>query len=360
MRKHYLDNIRWATIVLVVIYHVIYMYNNEGIIGVVGKITNLDVQYYDVYQYIVYPWFMMILFIVAGIASKLYLDGHTEKEFVRSRTRKLLVPSTLGAFCFWFIQGLYNVAFSNVFNKMGDAPVVAKALVVIASGVGVLWFIQLLWFFSMVLLLIRKIEKGRLWNICSKVNALGIVLLSAAVFVAAQIGNTPKVCVYRFGFYGFSYLLGYYVFSHDEVIDILKRFFVPLLAIAIVLGVIFCIKNFGTNYADGPVNRTPIYVFYAWTTCLAVLGGAAKYADFETPFTKWMSAHSFGLYAFHYLGISVVAYHMAMKHTYPALLVYILSLIAAFAAGFILFEIVSRIPFFRWVALGIPGKKKER
>ena len=54
-RKHYLDNIRWITVVLVVIYHVFYMYNAEGISGVVGRITDLEVQYVDLYQYIVYP-----------------------------------------------------------------------------------------------------------------------------------------------------------------------------------------------------------------------------------------------------------------------------------------------------------------
>ena len=34
MRKYYLDNIRWITVVIVVLYHVIYMYNAEGIPGV--------------------------------------------------------------------------------------------------------------------------------------------------------------------------------------------------------------------------------------------------------------------------------------------------------------------------------------
>nr|MCR4696052.1 acyltransferase family protein [Lachnospiraceae bacterium] len=71
MRRKYLDNIRWTTVVLVVIYHVLYMYNAEGVMGVVGKITNLEVQYYDLFQYIVYPWFMCILFIVSGISSRL-------------------------------------------------------------------------------------------------------------------------------------------------------------------------------------------------------------------------------------------------------------------------------------------------
>ena len=42
MRKDYLDNIRWVTVVLVVIYHVLYMYNGEVILGGVGEITALD------------------------------------------------------------------------------------------------------------------------------------------------------------------------------------------------------------------------------------------------------------------------------------------------------------------------------
>ena len=89
MRRKYLDNIRWMTVVLVVIYHILYMYNAEGILGTIGKITNLEVQYYDVYQYVVYPWFMCILFVVSGICSRMYLEKHTGKEFARSRTRKL-------------------------------------------------------------------------------------------------------------------------------------------------------------------------------------------------------------------------------------------------------------------------------
>ena len=38
-RKHYLDNIRWVTVVIVLLYHVFYMYNAEGVLGGVGKIT---------------------------------------------------------------------------------------------------------------------------------------------------------------------------------------------------------------------------------------------------------------------------------------------------------------------------------
>ena len=118
MRKSYLDNIRWMTVVLVVIYHVFYMYNAEGVLGGLGKITDLPVQPWDIYQYFVYPWFMPVLFIVAGISSRLYLERHTEKEFIRSRSRKLLVPSTIGLFVFYFIQGYVTVSITtNIYSN---------------------------------------------------------------------------------------------------------------------------------------------------------------------------------------------------------------------------------------------------
>ena len=110
VRKNYLDNIRWITVVIVVLYHVLYMYNAEGVLGGVGQITKLSTQPYDIFQYLVYPWFMPVLFIVAGISSRLYLEKHTNKEFIKSRTTKLLVPSTIGLFVFQFIQGYVKYA----------------------------------------------------------------------------------------------------------------------------------------------------------------------------------------------------------------------------------------------------------
>ena len=35
-RKHWLDNIRWVTVLLVLFYHVIYFYNAKGVFGGIG------------------------------------------------------------------------------------------------------------------------------------------------------------------------------------------------------------------------------------------------------------------------------------------------------------------------------------
>ena len=48
MRKLYIDNIRWITVVLVVLYHVIYMFNGIETFGVIGPFS--DVQYQDAFH----------------------------------------------------------------------------------------------------------------------------------------------------------------------------------------------------------------------------------------------------------------------------------------------------------------------
>ena len=36
VRKHWIDNLRWVTVLLVLLYHVIYFYNNKGVFGGIG------------------------------------------------------------------------------------------------------------------------------------------------------------------------------------------------------------------------------------------------------------------------------------------------------------------------------------
>ncbi len=355
MRKAYLDNIRWTTVILVVVYHVIYIYNGEGIPGTLGKITSLDVQYYDVYQYMVYPWFMMLLFMVSGICARLYLDGHTAGEFAKSRTNKLLVPGTVGLLAFGFIQGYINTAISNAEEMM--VPGFVRYLILAVSGTGVLWYIQLLWLFSMALLLIRRLDKDRLWTLCGKAGLPVLLLLSVPVYGAGQVLNTPIIPVYRVGLYFTVFLIGYFVLSHDAAVEALKQRFALLCPIAVGLGAAFCVRYFGQGYAGAPVNRTPLFLLFGYFMCLAVLGGFARYFDFATGFTKWMGTHSFGLYVFHYLGISAVALFIARPGLLPPTVVYPLSLAAGFAAGYGLYALISRLPFFRWAVLGIAKKK---
>ncbi len=363
MRKSYLDNIRWITVVLVVIYHVFYMYNAEGVSGGLGQITDLSVQPYDIYQYLVYPWFMPVLFIVAGISSRLYLDKHPDKEFIKSRTTKLLVPSTIGLFVFQFIQGYISMSLGGGLTGLSEAGVPKPIIyfIMVASGSGVLWFIHLLWIYSLLLVLIKKIEKGKLLKIGAKTPLWMIPLFLLPIWGAGQILNAPIISVYRCAFYFVFFILGYYVFSNNEIVEKLKKYAVFLIIIGAGLNIFFGVYYFiirgGLNYADKPVNRGLLFAACAYFGSLAMLGAMARFGDSCNAFTKWMSRKSFGLYVFHYLGISSVAYFCGKLLHFPAPACYLLSLVAGFAFGYGLEAVISRIPFFRWAVLGISKKK---
>lgn len=355
MRKYYLDNIRWVTVVLVVIYHVIYMYNGITV-GVIGPFT--EVQYQDGLQYLLYPWFMMLLFIVAGMCSRYYLEKHTVKEFIQARTRKLLVPSTIGLLVFGWIQGYFNMAIGHAFSTIPESmPKVVLYLIMVLSGTGVLWFVQMLWIFSLLLALVRKMEKGKLYELSRRANLMVLILLAVLVYISGLLLNTPIIPVYRFGIYGFSFFLGYFLFAHEEVIDRLSRGVWPLIIGALILGGVYLYLHFGDNYAEAPTVNCVSASVYGWVACLAILGAAKRWGNRENKPTRYMTKRSFGLYVFHYLPLSAAAYVMHTYLTVSAFPSYLLTGIAAFAGSLVLYESISRIPLLRWCILGIRKEK---
>lgn len=358
VRKAYLDNIRWITVVIVVIYHVIYMFNGVQPFGVIGPFKERQLQ--DGFQYLVYPWFMGLLFVVSGVSVRYYLQRHNTREFLRDKTRKLLVPSTIGLFVFQWILGFYNMKIGGTAANFSAVPKAVLYLIAAVSGTGPLWYIQMLWIFSVLLLIVRKIEKDRLWKLGSRTPVWFMLLLAAGVYGFAQILNTPVVTVYRFGIYGFCFFAGCYIFSHEEVVERLCRWWYVLDIAAAVLGISYAITYFGENYATEPVVNNAHACAYCWYAILAVFATMKKYGDKTTAFTQWMSKKSWGLYIFHYLPIAAAA--CCMKEyapDIPASAAYLITGVSAFAGAYILNETISRIPVIRWCVLGIRGTKKN-
>lgn len=358
MRKTYIDNIRWITVVLVVIYHVIYMFNGETQYGVIGPFNSFQPQ--DVYQYIVYPWFMFLLFIVSGMSARFELDRKGEKGFIRRRMHKYLVPSSIGLVVFGWILGYYNMLISGAFDEMGQVPKPVLFIIMSLSGTGPLWYIQMLALFSVVLILIRKIEKDKLYRVCAKSGVVVMLVLSVAVYGAAQIMNMPIIVVYRFGIYGLGFLLGYFVFSHDEVMNRIEKYWWLFTGLAVISCVAFVVMYWGKSYPDHEVLDTLMCNLYAWFGSLGILAFMKKWGNFENSFTKWMVRKSWGLYIFHYLPIAVSAWYLRLLvPSMPAAVVYLIVALSGFAGAYLLYEVISRIPVLRWAVLGIKKEKRS-
>lgn len=359
MRKHYLDNLRWFAVLAVVVYHVFFMFNA---IGTLSFKTFSEVQYQDGIIYFLYPWIMVILFLIAGMSSRYYLEKHTIREFIASRTRKLLVPSTIGILLFGWIQGYISMAESHAFdNDQGlmQLPAIIRFLIMDVSGTSILWFSQLLWLISLICALVAKFEKGKLYSFTSKAGIIAAALLVIPVFASAQILNPPILSVYRFGIYPFVFFLGYFVFAHDEVIDRIAKFKIPLIIIAAALGVTYLVLHFGDDAMEMPVVASIPAVAYCWAACLALLGSFRSWCDKETTFTSYMTKRSFGIYTFHYVCMSAVALLLTRTDACPAFVCYLLCFVTGLAGAILLTEIVTRIPFVRWCLLGIKRTRKK-
>ena len=360
MRKHWMDNLRWVTVLLVLLYHVIYFYNNKGVFGGIGGFGD-GPQYQDVVMYILYPWFMPLLFLLAGISARYALGKRSGKEWFRARTRKLLVPGTIGLFVFHWMTGYFNTAVAAKAGTFEGMPGVAKYVMMAISGTGPLWFVQVLWLLSLVLLLVRALDRrDRCWTWCGKAGIVPVILLGVLFWAGEQtLIRNPRpesadglLNLYKPLFYLVPFLLGYFVFSHDEVQEKVEKAWIPLMACAVVSGGILIGTTFGQDNTSPEYLGSPLNCIYGWLMCLAMMGWFKARFDRTGPFAAYMTRSSYGIYIVHYLVIASLGYMMKMYTQLPPWALYVILGVAVFTLSPLLYEVLHRIPFIRWAVFG--------
>ena len=374
MRKHWIDNLRWVTVLLVLFYHVIYFYNNKGVFGGIGGFGEFPAcqQYQDVVMYILYPFFMPLLFLLAGISARYALEKQRAKEWFKARTRKLLVPGTIGLFVFHWMVGYFNTVVAQRQGVFDGIPAIAKYGIMAVSGIGPLWFIQLLWLLCLVLLLVRAIDgKDKFRNACGrffsgKAGIVWILLLGILFWVGEQtLVKQPRPQsadglwnLYKPFFYLIPFLLGYFVFSHDAVQEKVKKAWIPLLACALASGVVLIVTTWGQDNTSPQYLGSPLNCLYGWLACLGLMGWFQAKFDRTGPFAGYMTKTSFGLYIVHYLVVASLGYMMKMHTQLPAWSMYVILTVAVFTLSPLIYEVLHRIPFIRWCVFGEKGVKK--
>ncbi len=103
-RKHYIDNLRNMTILLLFPVHTFMIWNDFGSQFYIwlgeSKILSTCIV-------LINPWFMPLLFVLAGISARYALEKRSTVEFIRQRIEKLLVPFLAGMVLLVPFQTLY-------------------------------------------------------------------------------------------------------------------------------------------------------------------------------------------------------------------------------------------------------------
>lgn len=374
-RKNYLDNIRWITIILVVIFHIYFYYNNIGIDAMFAGVSPFEGQitFAGLFQYIVYPWFMVLLFIIAGMSARYALKKRTTKEFLKSRVDKLLAPSTLGVLAFGWIGGYIIYIHIASRSMPADTPGFVGVIITICSGIGALWFCHVLFVATLFLLLVRKIitkchgSDDSVCNWFEKIteSRLGFsILLIIMYFIlwgGSHILNMPLITSYRNGIYIPAFLFGYYIFSNDIMIGRLKKLVLPFFLLTIISGVFYIMRCYGLEYgAVKTLSRWDVNL-YAFLMILLVLGAGAGYLENRNGFTDYMKQRCFGIYVLH-IPVLLVTNYLLAGTALPMTVIYLIELVSAIVFSILHYEILHRIPILRYWIFGMrksSGRGKE-
>lgn len=296
---------------------------------------------------LVSPWFMSVLFVIAGISARYSLEKRGTRDFIKERVRKLLIPFIIGLIFLVPFQTLYARKF--FFNYHGEVRNHFKYFFTHFSDLngydgmfilGHLWFLLYLFIIAFTtLLVIKKIPFNRVERKIDKVNLFQIILLFIPAFVAHYIGNFEGQSL---GKYALLYLFGYYLFTDGFIKKVFdhKKILLSLFSISQILLVILYFKY--SYYGNLFVS------FVEWLGILSCITLGNLFLDRENKITNYFKKSSFSIYILHQTILVIVGYYSFMMNNNIILQICMI-LFGSFIVTIFFYEIISRIPILKKV-----------
>ena len=348
-RKTYIDNLRWICVLLLFPYHIFMIYNS---FGENFYIKGADIKATTTFIFSTWPWFMPLLFAVAGISTAYALKKRTISQYVRERMFKLLIPLAAGLLLVIPAQTYFAERFHNGYTGGYFAQYILfltkpTDLTGYAGGFtpGQLWFILYLFVISLaavpVFLLYGKLKRKPDFGRMPLTLTLCLFILPILGSFVLDIGGKSL------GEYFVWFLLGYFLLSDEGVQKKLEKHRFPLLCVFLVCLAAMILQWYGVLSAPWPVGDI-FSRFYGWTAILTALGLGKKHLNFSNPFAEYMSRSSFAVYVLHQTWIIVPAYYVFGLTDQPLVQIPLI-LLCGVLATFATYEICRRFKVTRFL-----------
>ena len=347
-RKYYLDNLRWLAILLLFPFHAAQIWNegeNGGFYIWSQKNTVLFL-----FATAVYPWYMTLLFVIAGISCKYSLEKRSIRQFLTERTKKILVPFLFGLFTLVPVMTYIAEIFFNGYTGSYARQWVmffTKETDLIGYRGGFtpahLWFLLYLLIISFWALFLILQQKKHFPNFkADGLSYFSIVFMALPEWACLSILNISGKSI---GQFMALFLYGYYIFTEESNLNKIKRLRFISLALCILSGslyiYLYCIKRFENLWWIDL-----LYIFYGWMGILTLLGIGQAKLDFHNRISDYLSRASFPVYILH-MPILVVTGFYVLKLPVSVAGQFLLIVGMSVIITFFTYEIIKKIPFLR-------------
>jgi peptidoglycan/LPS O-acetylase OafA/YrhL len=306
----------------------------------------------------VYPWWMTLLFVMAGISSTYALKKRNCNEYAKERVTKLLIPLLVGMVTLIPLQtyiadvyhneyqGGFVKHYSIFFTKFTDLSGYDGGFTPAHT-----WFILYLFVISIITLPLMKWYQNRKKKIDGSKISMPMLLPMFLII----LGMTPLLELggKSVGESLACFLIGYLVLSLDEVQEMLMKYRKSLTMgwiLLIAVRVIMYMNNMGSGIVWDIEQR-----MLTWIGILAILGLGKRHLNYTNKLTQYFSTAAFPMYLFHQTVLVIVAYY-AVKITNSIPLQFAFILVNSFALTLLCYEIFRRFTFTS-VIFGIKKKR---
>lgn len=359
MRKNYIDNLRWLFILLLIPYHAAMAWNTwkepNYIYFESSRIISSIVVFLS-------PYFMPLLFLIAGISTAFSLKKRTIIQYISERAKKLLIPFLIAVLLLMppitYLADKFNYGYSGGFFQHYRIFFTRFTDLTGADGgfsAGHLWFLLYLFMISIAgsgMIVLQKRIKTQyskeipLWFIC--ILGIPLPVLSNLLSVG---GKSLLEYLYLF-------LLGYYLFSEEKTAEKAEKHKWLFLIIGLSASVLNVYLFLWCNTRYSIINTTAKFTA-EWFMLLALLGIGKSFFNFRTKVTAYISEISFAFYIFHYIWLILFQYLMSDWFKDNTDLLYLLPVILSYPTAFLCCEICKRIPFLSFLT-GIKYNKNKK
>jgi hypothetical protein len=315
-------------------------------------IKGAGVQATNNFLMVLWPWFMPLLFLLAGVSSAYAIKKRTAMEYLKERVSKLLIPLVFGVLLLVPVQTYFAEVFHNGYTgNYFEQYILFFTKPTDLSGYtggftpAHLWFILYLFVISLVALpVMYSTQKSKKKLPVHKIPFPVLLLFFIIPGVSQVILDISNKSV---GEYLAWFLIGYFFISDDAIQEKLRKYRFLMLGFAVTFAVI-AFFAWGTFEINNPILFEVVYFLYAWVTILAVLGFGKQYLNFTNGVTVYLSKSSFGVYVIHQQWIVVTAYFALMWiENIPLQIVSII--LASVVFTFLTYEVFRRFPVTRFL-----------